>query len=74
MTEDQYIHWRNPTAVRHRCAQRCDSENEHSTDSDINVNIAVTALLVVTAVTLMCTVVLQCCHYHRCCTVVSLHR
>ena len=21
---------RNPTAVRHRCAQRCDSENEHS--------------------------------------------
>ena len=23
-------HRRNPTAVRHRCAQRCDSENEHS--------------------------------------------
>ena len=21
---------RNPTAVRHRCAQRCDNENEHS--------------------------------------------
>ena len=24
------LHRRNPTAVRHRCAQRCDSENEHS--------------------------------------------
>ena len=24
------IHSRNPTAVRHRCAQRCDSENDHS--------------------------------------------
>ena len=24
------LHGRNPTAVRHRCTQRCDSENEHS--------------------------------------------
>ena len=24
------LHRRNPTAVRHRCAQRCDSANEHS--------------------------------------------
>ena len=24
------LHRRNPTAIRHRCAQRCDSENEHS--------------------------------------------
>ena len=23
------LHRRNPTAVRHRCAQRCDRENEH---------------------------------------------
>ena len=23
------LHRRNPTAVGHRCAQRCDSENEH---------------------------------------------
>ena len=23
------LHRRNPTAVRQRCAQRCDSENEH---------------------------------------------
>ena len=27
---DIYTDRRNPTAVRHRCAQRCDSENEHS--------------------------------------------
>ena len=24
------LHRRSPTAVRHRCAQRCDNENEHS--------------------------------------------
>ena len=24
------IYRRNPTAVRHRCSQRCDTENEHS--------------------------------------------
>ena len=24
------VHRRNPTVVRNRCAQRCDSENEHS--------------------------------------------
>ena len=24
------VHRRNPTVVRHRCAQRCNSENEHS--------------------------------------------
>ena len=24
------LHRRDPTAVRHRCAQRCDSKNEHS--------------------------------------------
>ena len=24
------VHRKNPTVVRHRCAQRCDSENEHS--------------------------------------------
>ena len=24
------VHRRNPTAVRHQCAQCCDSENEHS--------------------------------------------
>ena len=24
------LHRRNPTAVRHRCAQRGESENEHS--------------------------------------------
>ena len=25
-----HVHRGNPTAVRHRCAQCCDSENEHS--------------------------------------------
>ena len=29
-TSYPYLHKRNPTAVRHLCAQRCDSENEHS--------------------------------------------
>ena len=24
------LHRRNPAAVRHRCAQRCDSKNKHS--------------------------------------------
>ena len=24
------VHRRNPTAVRHRCAQRCDMKNEYS--------------------------------------------
>ena len=25
-----FVHRRNPTAVRRRCVQRCDSENEHN--------------------------------------------
>ena len=27
---EKELHRRNPTAVKHRCAQRCESKNEHS--------------------------------------------
>ena len=45
------LHGRNPTAVRHRCAQRFNSENEHIVDTavvvtvlDNDVHISVTAM------------------------------
>ena len=40
MVSDVAIHRRNPTAVRHRCAQRCDSE---CADSNVTA-LTVTAL------------------------------
>ena len=33
------LHRRNPTAVRYRCAQRCDSENEHSIATAVEVTL-----------------------------------
>ena len=64
------VHRRNPTLVRHRCAQRCDSEDKHSVVTKMCTLISVTALSVATTFTVMCTSLSHQCA-HRCHTNVS---
>ena len=75
------IHRRNPTAVRYRCAQHCDSENEHSIvtavvahvttvcwDNDVYISVTVMATdSAVTALSVATNFTVMCTSLPRCC-------